>query len=272
MGKPIKVTVLVNEDKQVLHRAREYKIHPLREATIIFLISFALISGNTLFIYDNALESKKNEVANGLIRSAKIIAASVDAELHQSIQTRGQEDTPQYEEAVLPLRRALAANKDTFAYVYTMVLKDDTPHFVLDALPNDSDEKSHVMDPYETKEESLIAALTTGTAQAMREPKDDPPWGVLISAYAPIYDKTGQAIGIVGIDMKDETYYERFYPIKRATIRTIVTGFFISFLMGSFAWFARNFILVVNEKRLRLMEEAASKQGTHLETRELPHG
>jgi len=265
------ITVLLDQNQKVVHSARKYRIRPFREATIIFLLSFGLISANTLFIYDNALQSKKEEVGSGLIRSAKIIAANVDVKLHQKLTSRKQESSPDYKLAVLPLRRALAANKDTYAYVYTMILKEGVPHFILDATPDNSGDKSHVMDKYDTDEKTLLSVLTTGKARAMPEPKNDPPWGVLISAYAPINDSKGKLVAVVGIDMKDETYYERLYPIKRATIRTVVTGFFISFLIAAFVWFARNFSLVLNIKRWHLMKRLARTKGYHCEQRTISH-
>jgi hypothetical protein len=271
MAKQTEITVLLDNNQRVIHSARKYRIRPFREALLIFLLSFGLISGNTLFIYDNALQSKKQEVGSGLIRSAKIIAANIDTELHQRLLSPEQELSDEYQQAVLPLRRALQANSDTYAFVYTMILKDGVPHFVLDATEDHSDDKSHLMDRYDTDEVSLLAALNTGQAQAMPEPENDPPWGVLISAYAPIKNKEGELLGVVGIDMKDDTYYERLYPIKRATIRTIVTGFFISFLIAAFVWFARNFSMVLNMKRWRLMKKLAKAKGYHCEKRHISH-
>ena len=52
----------------------------------------------------------------------------------------------------------------------------------------------------------------------------------------------------------NKNYFERLAPIKRATTRTMVAGFFIAFLIASLVWFTRNFGMKINDKRLKIIE------------------
>ena len=66
----------------------------------------------------------------------------------------------------------------------------------------------------------------------------------------------GRFYGVLGLDIQSPEYFQRLEPIKRATVRAMVTGFFVAFLTASMIWFLRNFILVVNERRFKLYRRA----------------
>jgi len=133
-------------------------------------------------------------------------------------------------------------------------------YFILDPTPegdsdNDGvDDKSHIMQEYTDASAEIIQALKEQKVVTSEEPYTDQ-WGSFISSYTPIYDAQNQFVGVIGIDVKADTYFERLAPIKRATIRAMVTGFFISFLIGSTVWFTRNFSKVLNRSRRSIFLE-----------------
>jgi hypothetical protein len=69
-------------------------------------------------------------------------------------------------------------------------------------------------------------------------------------------------LAVLGIDIEATKFFSRLEPIKRATTRTMVIGFFISFLVGSIVWFTRNFGLKINNKRKELADEFSAKSNT----------
>ena len=241
------------------HSAVNYRFHPFREALMVGITVFAVISIATAFIYSSTLSAMKGEIREGLARTASVVALSIDGELHKSFKSASQEGTPEYAQALWPLVRARQADS-TMKYVYTVVLFDGKPHFILDATEqghkntNGVEEKSHIMQLCEDASPVMIDALSHHKTLTEEQPYQDA-WGSSISGYAPFYDNSGAFVGIVGVDLDARNFQQRIEPIRRATIRAVVTGFFTAFIVGSLVWFMRNFSRIINSSRLRIHAE-----------------
>ena len=111
-----------------------------------------------------------------------------------------------------------------------------------------------IMQEYDDPSGFLGEALRTQRTIVTKDPYTDQ-WGTLFGAYVPFYDDNGSFVGVLGIDITADNYFKRLMPIKRATIRAIVAGFFITFVIGSLVWFTRNFSSIVNRNRLLLIKE-----------------
>lgn len=241
------------------HQAAEYKIYPLAEALFIGLAIFIAIFLTTFFIYVHALDAKKGEIREGLTRTGAVLAEFIDGDLHKTITSRASEDTEAYRKALIPLEKALNADP-SIAFVYTGILVDNEVYFILDPTPSgDSDgdgidDKAHVMDPYPEASEEMLMALRDQEIVTSEEPYTDR-WGSFVSGFVPIYDSNNEFVGVLGIDIEAKNYFERLAPIKRATVRASVTGFFIAFLIAALVWFMRNFSREINARRLALMDD-----------------
>lgn len=252
------------------HEVKEYLFHPFREAVIVGFIVFVVISITTLLIYFNTVSAMNGEIREGLARTASVVALSIDGDLHRTFCSPEQERSPEYARAVQPLIRTLRGDS-TIAFVYTVVLKDGKPYFVLDPTPpgdtngDGIDEKSHIMQEYDDGSPVMMDALRQRKCLTEAQPYKDK-WGASISGYSPFYDSSGMFVGIVGVDVKADNYNRRLEPIRRASIRAIVTGLFTAFIVSSLVWFMRNFLKVINANRLRihadLMSERQRKQAT----------
>jgi sensor histidine kinase regulating citrate/malate metabolism len=119
------------------------------------------------------------------------------------------------------------------------------------------------MDEYTEASSEIKQALRNQEIVVSEQPYSDR-WGSFVSGYIPFYDKSGNFSGVLGIDIEAKNYFERLAPIKRATTRTMVAGFFIAFLIASLVWFTRNFGLVVNQKRLDAYERIIAKQSAQI--------
>jgi sensor histidine kinase regulating citrate/malate metabolism len=139
-------------------------------------------------------------------------------------------------------------------------MKNEKVYFILDATPegdadNDGiDDKAHIMDEYPEASAEMLKALKSNEVVVTDEPVSDQ-WGSFMSGYVPMINSNGESVGVLGIDIKAENYFTRLKPIKRATTRAMVLGFFISFLVASLVWFTRRFGLVINKKRQVLANE-----------------
>jgi sensor histidine kinase regulating citrate/malate metabolism len=237
---------------------RKYKFHPFWEGFSIGFITFLVISLTTVFIYHHSLEAQKEEIREGLLRTAQVINTVIDGDLYATFLSKNQETGSAYQNAVKKMQHILDANEQ-IAYVYTLVLHDDKVYFVLDPTKEgDEDEdgfndKVHVMDEYPDVSEEALKALKEHIPVVAQEPYQDQ-WGSFMGGFIPIFNSNKEAVGVLAVDITAENYFERLKPIKRATIRTLVAGFFISYLVAVSIWFLRNFSRVINDKRIALIE------------------
>ncbi|NTU54163.1 MAG: chemotaxis protein [Chlorobiaceae bacterium] len=248
-----------------------YGFRPFLEALVIGIAVFAAISLTTTFIYKYTLDALKGEIREGLARTASVIAPSINGDLHRQFHSREQETSPEYARALVPLSNALRTDK-SIAYVYTVVLRDGKVYFVLDPTPpgilNDDglEEKSHIMQEYADAPAELLLAIRRQKTVTSKEPYQDA-WGSFMSGFAPFYDSTGRFVGIVAVEIKADNYYARLEPVKRATVRAVVTGFFTAFTIASLVWFMRNFSRVINSSRSQIYADLIEARKTNSESR-----
>ncbi|MCB1614383.1 MAG: cache domain-containing protein [Pseudomonadales bacterium] len=250
--------------QEARHTEKRYKIYPLWEGIAVALATFFAITATSSFIYIYSIEAQEGEIRDGLVRTAQVIAATVDGDAHATFTGEEARNTPAYEAAIEPFR--IGIDIDLIAYVYTTVMKDGKVYFVLDPVPPEEEDAVEIMEEYEDALPDLIKAHQTQEIVVAEEPQTDQ-WGTYISGYVPIHDSQGNFVAVLGLDIPLDKYLERLEPIKLATQRAIVTGFFISFLMGSIIWFLRNFIAVLNAKRLLLKQDYDVLLGASLKMR-----
>lgn len=241
-------------------QAREYRIYPLWEGLAIGIISFCALVSTTYFISFYAQEAQLGELSDGLRRQGEVISTLIDADQHKIFRDREQEQGEDYAKAIAPLEKALEADPST-VFLYTVILENDRPYFVLDPTPegdadNDGvDDKAHIMEEYTDAPDELLMALRNQSHETSEPYTDD--WGHFVTSYIPFYDSEGEFVGVLGIDITAEMYQQRTQPIFRATVRTMVASFFIAFMVGSLVWFMRNFAKIINAKRNRLVAVAS---------------
>ncbi len=196
---------------------------PLRDGTIIAGLTMCMCFGVLLLVWRSiearALEGVRSETAS-LARAA---ASLVDADAHRAIVGQGETFTPAYEAAVAPLRR-IRANVPGLRYVYTCVLVGDEVRFVLDAaVPGDHDgdgveDHSPVGQVYTEADPLLRQMLVSGERSARSGASlTTDRWGTFLSAFAPVFDRDGTPVAVVGIDMAPTQYVAGIYS-TRATM------------------------------------------------------
>ncbi|MEM9304565.1 MAG: chemotaxis protein [Pseudomonadota bacterium] len=240
---------------------RQYRFHPLMEGIAVAAVIFSAIMFVSYFIYVRAVEAQEDEIKEGLLRSAGVIQSFIDVDLHRTFRSPESEDTPEYQAQIGPMWKVINAGVQ-IEFVYTVILGEDgKAYFVLDATPDgDADgdgveDSVDVMQEYDEIPEDLMEALETQTLIASDKPYTDQ-WGTFVSAYVPLYDSDGNFEAVLGLDIEKSNYYERLEPIQRATIRAMVAGFFISYMIGSIVWFLRHFAAQLNTSRMRFFDKA----------------
>lgn len=251
---------MINIHKDLQYKVRSYKIYPLAEAIIATLVISIAVGISSYFIYFRSDAALKEEIKEGLQRTAAVTAATaIDTELEKTFVSRDQESSESYKEAIARLQSVLNANKEIH-FVYTAIWKDQGAYFILDPTPEgDSDgdgidDKAHIMDRYDEAPEEMVEALKEEHATVSKEPYTDR-WGTFVSAFTPLYDDQKQFVGVLGLDLEISRYKERLKPIWQATVRAMATGLFLSFLTGAGVWFTRKFASEINASRQRIMKD-----------------
>ncbi len=237
-----------------------FNLPPVAVGMVVGIAVFLTSVASVYVLHSASASSLRNEIRGNLIRIAGAAASTVDPNLHASLRDPGQESSPEYERAIAPLRRILQSDPQ-ISFVYTCVLRGSKVHFVLDpteagdADGDGQDDKSHVMQPYAEAPEAMLQALRTGIRMADDEPTQDR-WGAFISGYAPIRDREGKPIGIVGVDLSAKDYLERQSSLKAAAAYGIGVAALFSLLAAIIA-------AVLRLAALRLHFEATAQEEKH---------
>lgn len=171
--------------------------------------------------------------ANFQLKSmADMAAHQIDGDALAVIQGRDDMTRPEFRKLHRKMMQIRMAHPD-IQYVYTMRYtgQGDQWTFVVDADPYDLDENgdgelkgkevgTKPGDVYEagTANALMVRGLKKVTTDMV--PTDDPPWGVLVSAYAPVRNEQGEVVAILGLDMLYDSVM-----MKMESVWTVVVAF-----------------------------------------------
>lgn len=211
----------------------------LHGALVAAVVATAILA-ITAIIYTRAESALIGEIHSGLLRTASIAARALDPAVHGRFTAATDEDTPEYQQAIGPLREILEADGNV-AFAYTAVLREDRVYFVLDGTPppapGEEDTTVDVFEEYAPPPPDLLAALR-GARPMVSAPYTDQ-WGTFISAYQPFTGPAGELVGVVGIDLKLDNYRRRLEPIRDASVLAAALGVLVALLMGGAVWINR---------------------------------
>ncbi len=201
--------------------------------SLVFMVSLA-----NFLMYEYLLRLKSNDLKNNLLTIAKTASLAVDPESLLKIPLdREGVNTPEYKSISAVLNKIKKLNPE-LKYIYT-VTKTDKPgiwQFIVD--PNPVARGSHgVITAYPGEKynagrfpEMLAAYQGPSVDKALTTDE----WGVTLSGYAPILDKDGKAVAVLGVDINAEEIYAVQRQMRIRTILLLFAGIFISLLVGVF--------------------------------------
>lgn len=218
------------------------KVSPLTMGVITGLGVFLPATLACGLLYYGGVHAIHEEIRGNLKRVAKAASLLVDTDLHKTFKDPAQESTPEYERAIEPLRRFVESDP-AFMYVYTFVEDKGKIKFVLDPTPAaDSDgdlvdDKSHIMEVY--NEDGLEQMFTTARRHVptAEEELSSDQWGTFISGYAPIFDKDGNYVASIGVDIAANRYASRLASLRRSGVVSVIVALGIAVLAGIAAAF-----------------------------------
>ena len=202
-------------------------------ATLIVLANF--------HIHDEAEDIE--DLRASIRRSAIACSLTVDPVLHQSFTSPSQEKSDPYLKALksLDAAKTICEGPEKFRYVYTAILVNGAPHFILDtAAEGDSDhdgvdDKAHIMQPFPGAPPQLFEAFTSGIPTVTPKPWTDA-WGTFQTGFAPIKDSSGKIIAVVGLDMELSAFNHHVDDIHRNSITIGLGALSMALLAGVLVW------------------------------------
>lgn len=199
---------------------------------IAIVASVILICASSeIVLYYFAQKAVFDEVRTNLAVFANSVAVQIDGDMMSSIQSRRDENGRAYNHIQSILRRMKKSNKSV-KFIYTMRPGEHSSlwNFVVDA---ESDPKliSHVGDTYDA---SKLPELKNGLSRPSADlALAQDAWGMLMSGYAPVLDRNGRSVGIVGIDISAAELQRKMAFIQSAGLVCILAGVLLSLLISS---------------------------------------
>jgi sensor histidine kinase regulating citrate/malate metabolism len=171
---------------------------------IVFMSVFTVfLLGSFYWFYQFSTARMMNELRQSLIVSAGTAAKMINAEEHARVFDAGAEGDVDYEKIAQQLRIVRDANPRAAA-IYTAVKSPGgNPAELLFVVSADEnpETRAHLRDPYDASNAPEMIKAFDGKPIADVEMGADE-YGVWLSGYAPILDKDGKTVAIVGVDME----------------------------------------------------------------------
>ncbi len=171
------------------------------------------------------------DMLNSRRENTRCIAASaakiIDGDLHDALQP-GDEDTEIYQAYLASLRAC--KNETGVLYMYTLKPLDaENVQFVVDT--DESELQGQIGEEYEISD-MMLEALA-GQTVASEEPTDDE-YGQYFSAFAPIYNKAGAVVAIIGVDLELSIVENNLASLRTVILLIAGISFIVSILIGLF--------------------------------------
>ncbi len=231
---------------------------------LMFRTSASLTLAVTLAVLGSSIvhyQRTKSSIKSKLISLASACAAQIDIEEHEKLKSSKDMSSAYYKKTISNLNKILK-NDPSIRYIYTLrpiegLLGPTGYEFVLDGAsaehPPGPDNKdySKLGDRYDRLSVAALVTLRTGKASAEDKEKSDA-WGWTISGYAPLKNKKGKVIGILGVDMTAKDLKETL----NAVLMIAATAIILATLFGIFL---ANQIIIFLIRPLDQMRAAAER-------------
>jgi len=189
-------------------------------------------------ILNLSLDRYQHDFRSELTDLVSLASMSVDAEAHSKLVRPDQMNSYLYRREVAKLAKAKELIPGV-RYIYTLRQTPNGYVFVLDPTPpgdhdgDGTDDKSYLGDPYPEMPASAKAAYEHGVVTVETEPTHDR-WGTFISAYAPIRDRSGKVVAVLGIDRLANDIVRH----EQDLVHAVVGGIVLVSLMGIYLGWA----------------------------------
>ena len=209
---------------------RKLRTSSIKRTAIVWCIIVLAVIGTILglIIVNNYQDSLKLKEGEKILSVLETVSASIDGDKYESLVENLNDKDPYYEE----LRQYLIKVKNTtgLRFLFTeSYLKDGTTAYIVDGNETNKEDFSPIGTSVNTENETIdteetIKALTEGVG-GYTDFYETEEWGMLFSAFAPIYNSEGKIVGIVGADAPANDVKSMIDSITFTVVSVIFLGF-----------------------------------------------
>jgi sensor histidine kinase regulating citrate/malate metabolism len=182
----------------MISRREQYRI------LVVFVILFLIMSVCLWYMAERTNEDIKESIRNELKSVATVIAQGIDGNTQAQFKP-GDEQTPAFT-SLRDTFNTIRQSDPSIRYIYTMRQNGSAVEFVVDADYGIESNAAIIGEVYPYFSPELLMGFTQPSAGT--EFITDK-WGTTLSGYAPIHDRNGNTVGIVGVDMESNRVIAR---------------------------------------------------------------
>lgn len=217
-------------------------------AVVVTTLSIGLLA------YCRAVSDLTGSLGDRLVSVASTGVLMIDGDAHESIKSVTDEQGSAYRDIKATLQRIQQVTGAAYVYTFAPVPgKTDKVQFVVDAATGK--DMSHVGDEYDREPEMTEAFK--GKALATKRLSTDE-WGTFMTGYAPIRNRAGQVVAILGIDLPAS----RVLSAKRALFLSILAATVLVLgLAGLASWLVARTLARPLRQLKTVLQAIASRSG-----------
>lgn len=209
----------------------------MKVTIVLILALFFVAYMSHLLIYQYTLNSQFLQLRDKLMVIAQTSALFVDADVLSRVPLkRDGVKNESYKIIAGKLNRIKQANP-LLKYIYTLTKtgQDGIWQFVVDPEPESNGatpgkQTAYPGDRYDAARfPEMMKAYDNPTADKKLMVDE---WGVTLSGYAPVRDKNGKTVAILGVDIAAEDVYQIQQQVQRRGILVLLTGILLSIIIG----------------------------------------
>lgn len=213
---------------------------PVRDGLLAAAFIFISACIPLLYLWRESNAALDAEMKIALRETAESAALLIDGDIHHSFTAPDQETEAPYQSEVARMRRFISKNPRLVGMV-TYVMIADRVCSVLDvsqpgkANGEGKDDHSNIMKPLDRTAPELLIAFRDGVSIVGNVPYQrvgDP----VLDGYAPIRDRRGEVVGVMGVEVRVGEVLTRMMSIRRATLIGAGLAWLIAAGMGLGVW------------------------------------
>jgi HAMP domain-containing protein len=198
--------------------------------TFIALVT-GILAATTLFTYQSMGLRQKEQLRLRILNLSKLASMLIDGDKHAQIPPElASQNTPAYKEIREVLKKIKSASP-LVESVYTMAKtnKEDMWMFIADSGDNKGD-IAYCGERYDVSKmpEMRLAFDNPIVDKELSADK----WGVWLSGYAPVYNRAGEKVAIVGLDVSAKSIRQMDLLLAKKLLLMLIFVIIVSLFMG----------------------------------------
>lgn len=207
----------MSKEKNVLNVPFMQKLNT-KLSGVILIVVLTLLATTIGIFYFSAKSMIINQLANQAENVATEAVKVVNPEIFKTLQTAEDENTDGYDSLREELKRIKELTGARF--LYTM-RKNDSGNFVYVVDGTEYKDVSHIGDVEDFDEGYEIVY---NNKNYVEDNIDKSEWGITISSYVPILDKSQNVIGLLGVDYNAEYGYNALNKLRSISFILLIIG------------------------------------------------